>query len=327
MRVTPGLDTTLVIPIKDDGGVEREPDIAFNGTNYMAVWSEGDFGGMHTVRAARVTIEGAVLDSGIPFGKDSYLEYRPGIAFGGGRWLAIWYTYSEPYGIFARFLNNEGQPDGEAFDITTSPYGHFYEPDIASVGAHFLVIWNEQTTYTADDVLGMVVDSTGAAVTGVIPIATGPGFQSRPRVSGGDEFLVVWDDNGQVHGQRISAGGQLAGSSFEISDPTAADRQSADVALGTPNCMAVWMQYNAGSYDIFGNLDTPARIDQVDTQAVRVQRTWPTIVSGPLRRYVRTEDAVLYDVSGRMVTGEPGTPGIYFLVESRNGITKFIKVR
>jgi len=315
-----------VIPIKDDGGVEREPDIAFNGTNYMAVWSEGDFGGMHTVRATRVTMQGVVLDSGIPFGKDSYLEYRPGIAFGGGRWLAVWYTYSEPYGVFARFLNNEGQPDGEAFDITTSPYGNFYEPDIASAGAYFLVIWNEQTPYTADDVLGMVVDSSGTAVTGVIPIAVGPGFQSRPRVSGGNEFLVVWDDNGEIRGQKISAGGQLSGTSFEISDPTAGDRQSADVASGTHNCMAIWMQYNAGSYDIFGNLDTPARIDNADAPGVLVQKKVPTIVSGPLRRYARTEDAVLYDVSGRTVTGEPGTPGIYFLVESHDRIMKLIKV-
>ena len=315
-----------MIPIKDDGGVEREPDIAFNGTNYMAVWSEGDFGGMHTVRATRVTMQGVVLDSGIPFGKDSYLEYRPGIAFGGGRWLAVWYTYSEPYGVFARFLNNEGQPDGEAFDITTSPYGNFYEPDIASAGAYFLVIWNEQTPYTADDVLGMVVDSSGTAVTGVIPIAVGPGFQSRPRVSGGNEFLVVWDDNGEIRGQKISAGGQLSGTSFEISDPTAGDRQSADVASGTHNCMAIWMQYNAGSYDIFGNLDTPARIDNADAPGVLVQKKVPTIVSGPLRRYARTEDAVLYDVSGRTVTGEPGTPGIYFLVESHDRIMKLIKV-
>ncbi len=327
MRVTPGLDTTLVVPIKDDEGVEREPDIAFNGTNYMVVWSEGDFGGMHTVRAARVTMEGAVLDTGIPFGKDSYLEYRPGIAFGSGRWLAVWYAYSEPYGVFGRFLNNEGQPDGEAFDITTSPNGLFYEPDIASAGGNFLVIWSELSPYAADDVFGMVVDSSGLAVTGAIPIAVGPGFQSKPRVAGGDEFLVVWDDNGAIRGQRISADGQLSGESFEISDPIAADRQSADIAPGTNNCMAVWMQYNAGSYDIFGNLDTPASIDQIGPVAVRVQKTWPTIVNGPLRVYAHTEDAVLYDISGRIVSGEPRTPGIYFLVESPCRITKFIKAR
>jgi len=326
VRVTPSLDTINSLPVKADAGVEREPDIAFDGMNYVVVWSEGELGSMHTVRAARVTMQGAVLDSGIPFGKDSYFEYRPGIAFGDGRLLAVWYTYAEPFGVFARFLNNQAHPEGDAFEITTSPTGHFYEPDIAFAGGRFLVVWNEQTSYAGDEVFGQVVDSTGTLINDVIPIGVGPGYQSKPRVAGGDVFLTIWDQNGRIYGRRISVDGQLLGANFEISDTTTGDRSSADIAFGSDNCLAVWMQYNNNSYDIFGNLDTGTGIEDGTTPFAHENRTGSTIVTGSLRQLIDGKNCILYDVSGRIIGQEPIAPGVYFLVEDGRRTTKIIKV-
>jgi hypothetical protein len=327
VRVTPSLDTISSVPVKNDIGVEREPDIVFNGSNYVVVWSEGDFGGMHKVRAARVTTQGAVLDSGILFGKDSYLEYHPSVSFGGGHCLAVWYAYDEPYGVFGRFLNDQAQPIGDAFEITISQANHYYNPDIAYANGRYLIVWNEQTPYAGDEVFGQIVDTSGVLINDVIPIAVGPGYQSMQRVTGDNAFLTVWSQNGDIYGQTISTDGQLLGSHFDISDPVSGDRSSPDIAIGSENCLAVWMQYNINSYDIFGNIDTPAFINESRERPVCQMNAGPTIITGSLRQIIHKGNVMIYDISGRRIQHEPVSPGVYFVTDENQTTVKIIKIR
>lgn len=328
MRVTPSLDTINSIPIKADIGVEREPDIAFDGTNYVVVWSEGDFGAAHKVRAARVTTQGAVLDSGILFGKDAYLEHRPSIAFDGTRFLAVWYTYDVPFGVFGRFLNTQAQPDSEAVDIRVTSTGHFFEPDIAFANGKYLVVWYEQTATAGDEIFGQIIAPTGTLLGNAIPIAVGPGYQSNPRICSVDSsFIVVWHQNSKIYGQEVSANGQLIGSNFEISDPTTNDRSFPDIASGTDNCLTVWMQYSNGSYDIYGNLDIATGLLHSEDYSIRKSATIPTIVHGFNDHLLTDELNTLYDIAGRKVTSTYLVPGVYFLKRDDEILTKIIKIR
>jgi len=327
VRVTPFLKTISTISVKSDIGVEREPDITFNGSNYIVVWSEGDFGGMHKVRAARVTPEGAVLDSGILFGNDSYLEYHPSVSFGDNHCLAVWYAYDEPYGVFGRFLNDQVQPVGDAFEITISQANHNYNPDIAYADGRYLIVWTEQTSYAGDEVFGQIVDTSGALINDKIPVAVGPEYQSMPRVAAGSTFLAVWSQGGKICGQRISTGGQLLGSNFEISDPSVGNRSSPDIAFGSENCLAVWMQYDINSYDIFGNLDTPVGICDNEEVHLRCLHHIPTIITGRLHQFIGSDNYAVYDVAGRRILCENSSPGIYFAVDRTQGTIKIIKIR
>jgi hypothetical protein len=326
VRVTPGLDTINSLPIKADVGVEKEPDISFGGNNYLVVWSEGMFGGMHKVRAARVTTQGAVLDSGIPFGKDAYLEYRPSIAFDGTRFLAVWYNYSSPFGVFGRFINTQAQPQGDAFEIKLSNTNHLFQPDIAFAGSRYLVVWNEQTSSTGDDVLGQIIDMDGTFYGGVMPVSVGPGYQSNPRVTGGDAFIVVWDESGKICGQRVSAGGELTGPNFEISDTSSNERLSADIATGSANYLAVWMQYQNSSYDIFGNIDITTGINMTRAQIIHQDHLTATIIKGPLERFL-VHEYTIYDIAGRKVDREPNSCGVYFLERGGRIVKKIIRLR
>ena len=328
MRVTPTLDTINSIPIKADAGVEREPDITFDGTNYVVVWSEGDFGAAHKVRAARVTTEGVVLDTGILFGKDTYLEYRPSIAFDGTRFLAVWYTYDVPYGVFGRFLNTQAQPDGDAFDIRVTSTGHFFEPDIAYADGKYLIVWYEQTATAGDEIFGQIVTSNGTLLGNVIPIAVGPGYQSNPRICSDDSsFIVVWHQNSKIYGQKVSANGQLIGTNFEISDPTTNERSFPDIASGPDNCLTVWMQYSNGSYDIYGNLDIATGLFHTEDYFIQNRATIPTLVCGSLNYLLNDESNTLYDIAGRKVTSASLAPGVYFLKRGDEILTKIVKVR
>jgi hypothetical protein len=325
VRVTPDLDTINSLPIKADAGVEREPDITYDGNNYVVVWSEGVFASMHKVRAARVTTQGAVLDSGILFGKDSYLEYHPSIAYDGTRFLAVWFSYAPPFGIFGRFLNSQAQPDGDALDIRLSDTGHFFQPEIAFAGDRYLVVWNEQSSTTGDDVFGQLINTDGTMHGGIIPISTGSGYQSNPRVTGGNDFLVVWEEKGKIRGQRVSAQGQLIGTNFQISDTLSNDRQSPDIATGSDNYLAVWMQYSNNSYDIYGNIDILTGIGTTRDIHLSLPRPYSTIMSSTLIRFLK-RGYDLYDISGRKIEREPTGSGIFFLKKDDNIITKIIKV-
>jgi hypothetical protein len=326
VRVTPDLDTINSLPVKADVGVEREPDITFDGSNYVVVWSEGVFGGEHKVRAARVTTQGVVLDSGIIFGKDSYLEYRPSIAYDGTRFLAVWYSYTTPFGVFGRFLNSQAQPDGDAIDIRLSSTNHFYQPDIAFANDRYLVIWNEQTPYTGDDVFGQLVDPDGTMYGGIIPISTGSGYQSNPRVTGGNDFLVVWDESGKICGQRVSEQGQLIGPNFQISDTLSRDRQYPDIAKGTDGYLAAWMEYNNTSYDIYGNIDIVTGFGAACEQNLKQPPCHTTITRGTLARFLG-QGYTLYDIAGRNIEHNYVSSGIYFLEKDGRIITKIIKVQ
>ncbi len=326
VRVTPDLDTLNSIPIKADAGVEREPDIIFNGENYIVVWTEGIFAGMHKVKAARVNTEGAVLDSGIPFGKDAYLEYRPSIAFDGARALAVWFDYTAPFGVFGRFLNSQAQPDSDAIEIQLSNTMQLYQPDVAFAGNRYLVIWNEQTPYAGDEIFGQVVNTDGTLHGNVISIAVGPGYQSNARVTGGNAFVVVWDENGTIMAQRVSIEGELIGTNFEISDATSHDRQHPDIATGTTNHLAVWMQYQNSSYDIFGNLDVLTNINEMPVQSTSEEHLTATIIRGSLKSLL-TRDHTLYDVNGRRVDCRENTCGVYFLKKGARFVKKIIKIR
>jgi hypothetical protein len=326
VRVTPQLDTINSLPVKADEGVEREPDVTFNGTDYIAVWSEGEYAGMQKVRAARITTQGAVLDSGILFGAQSYNEYAPCVASDGSRSLAIWYNYQTPYGVFGRFLDEQAQPVGNEFAVHATTTAHIFVPDIIYAAGRYLVVWNEQTPYTGDDIFGQIIDTAGIFYGGIIDIATGPGYQSNPRLAAGDEFLVTWNQNGIIYGQRLAHDGQLLGANFRISDTTSNDRASPDIAFGAENYLTAWMQFANGSYDIYGNLDITTGIEQTKAPVAGTPMATSTIMSGSLHRYLQ-EGCTVYDVSGRKIEQEPEARGVYF-VRAKNGeFNKIIKVR
>lgn len=329
MRVTPQLDTIGSIPIKADAGVEREPDITFDGVNYIVVWSEGEFGGAHSVRAARVTPQGTVIDSGIPFGAGAYVEQRPGIAYDGVRCMAIWYHYQcTPYGVFGRFINSQAQPEGATITIRTTTNSNYFEPDIAFSAGNYLIVWNEGIIGSGDDVFGQIVDSDGQLIGGVIPIAVGAAYESNPRICSADNgFLVVFSQSSNIYGQWVSASGQLVGVNFEISDPGTCDRAYPDAAAGTNNCLTVWQQFSNNSYDIYGNVDISFGVNEADKSFAQKKTFKSLIVAGSVKEVLGQERYSLYDTSGRKIEAEPAAPGVYFAEMDNQTVTKIVKIR
>jgi len=328
VRATPELEILHSFPIKADSLVAQDPDIAFDGGNFMVVWSEGGFPGEHKVKAARVTTEGVVLDSGTLFGMGAYMEYKPVIDFDGDRYLTVWYNYNGvPYGVFGRFINTQCEPEGREFAIRLSDISYAFEPDIAFGNESYLVVWQELSLQYDDSVYGQIVSMTGELIGDVIPIATTSEYQSYPRIGTGTlHYLVVWEQESKIYGQWVSMSGELIGKNFAISDSCYYNRGNPDIAFGSNNCLCTWKEYHTDNNDIYGNLDILMQIKEEQVKPVKNYHGVSTIINGLL---ILPDDKKcrVYDITGREVVPNKVSPGIYFIEIDGTIKQKVVKVR
>lgn len=308
--------------------VGREPDICFGGENYLIVWSQGEFGGESKVRTARVSPQGAVLDTGIICGMDHYCEYRPCVAFDNDRYLVVWYNYVElPAGVFGRFVDQNCVPVGREFQIRDLPVNTCNDPDIAFLDSVYLIVWNEPSPQFDDDVYGQIINKDGTLIGSAIPIAIDTMYQYQARIAAADSlFLVVWNQEAQIFGQFITTNGALLGSNFPVSDHAMRPRDFPDIAYGNYQFLAVWQEFKYDDHGIYGNLDISPWINETYASTYLKRVNIPTIISGAF--YVPSGCAFrIFDISGRQIHTLDPVPGIYF-VEIEGKVTqKIIKIK
>lgn len=69
---------------------QRDPAVAWNGTRFLVVWSDGRSGGGTDVYGARVSAEGAVASPPLAIATASGDQTGPSVARDGPNWLAVW---------------------------------------------------------------------------------------------------------------------------------------------------------------------------------------------------------------------------------------------
>lgn len=75
----------------NEPGVQSEPEVGFDGTNYFVVWTDGR-GAKSELYAARVTQSGIVLDpGGIPLLKELDEQTHPSVSFDGENYLVAYH--------------------------------------------------------------------------------------------------------------------------------------------------------------------------------------------------------------------------------------------
>jgi hypothetical protein len=187
----------------------------------------------------------------------------PRVAYNGTNYLVVWNDYGSSSSnrlIRAQRISKTGAKVGSAFTIasTTTPT-YVYEPDVASDGSGWLVVWRQYTsaTTTTYAIVGQRVTSAGAlsgtAIT-VRPYTSGL-YKYRPRVAyGGGKYAVTWRERDQaaspykylIMAQVVDATtGALTGTVKQASTATYSNYPS--VTYGSAGFMLAW-DY---SYDVF----------------------------------------------------------------------------
>jgi len=320
VRVTPDLDTLGSFVICNNPGGQVDPAVVFNGENFLVVWSDPAYDRSPGIVVARVTPQGAVIDSGIQISEG---DASPDISFDGTRSLVVW---SEEFlGVQGRFVNNSAQPEDTVFTIARIA-ATSTEPKIAFANGVYLVVYADFcTTGISLDIYGQLVSSQGQLIGDAILIADGSAIQAYPDIDyDGTNFIVVWSQDAHgVYGQFISTDGFLIGDQFQISQDTSYSKEYPGVAAGLDNYLVVWSEYRDDS-DIYGNIDIEIGIDEESTQ--EISYILPSIISGPLILDNKSK-VIVYDVMGRAVNPDKLMPGVYFVITNSKAVQKVVKLR
>jgi hypothetical protein len=208
------------IPLGTTGLEEREPSVAWNGTNHLVVWSDGA-----DIVGRRVALDGEVVDDDpIVVSSAANNQWRPSVAWNGVNFLVVWEDYrqgSDATIFGARVAADGSVLDPQGFAVTAAV--RQYEPRIAWNGTNHLVVW---TNYSGSfqDIAGARVSTSGQVLDSTpIAISSAALGQSNPHVAwDGQRYLVTWDDNRtfdklDVYGARVASDGTLVdGTGVEI---------------------------------------------------------------------------------------------------------------
>ncbi len=301
------------IAISTAGSSQYATSIAFDGTNYLVVWSDTRANtGYSDIYGARVTPAGTVLDSaGIAISTAAGRQEWPSVAFGAGTYVVAWQderSTPESYDIYAARVSQSGavlDPAGIAIGTAANSQ---YSPTVAYHGSNYLVAWQDERAGFGGDIFGARVSQTGVVLDAMgIPISTATNGQRVPHLAfDGTNALVVWQDTrsgGQadIYGARVNqAGSVLDPQGIPIS--TAPHAQALpEIAFDGANYLAAWQDQRGSleSWDIYGARITPGG-SVLDPAGIPIStapeaQEWPSVAFGGTTYVVSWQDERVND--------------------------------
>jgi len=229
------------------------PALVFDGTNYLAVWTDTR-SAVGTIAGSRVSTAGTALDNPrIVISTAANAQMAPAVAFDGTNYLVVWVDNRAggSTDIYAARLSPTGTIlDGSGIPISVAP-GDQTAPAVVFDGTNYLVAWVDGRSGTATDIFGSRVTKAGSVLdTTGIPISLGTGNQTAPALSSdGTNDLVVWQDfragvDPSIYGTRVTKTGTvLSGAGTPIS--TNVDSVTPALAFDGTNYLVVWSRSGA----------------------------------------------------------------------------------
>jgi hypothetical protein len=249
----------------------RELDgVAFDGTNYLVVWTDIQPFPMTNRDIYGRFVSAAGAPTGIDFkisdgaGKDATL------AFGASSYLVAWTEDVANTETRARFVTPAGALQ-TPFTVNGSSAPSDNRGSMAFDGTNFLVVWcDEAVGLQSWDIFGQLVSPAAALVGGVLSFATAPGPQLVPFAAfDGLNYLITWTDGANdanedfvcdpgegtcldVYGQFLSPAGTLVGTNFPVvADP--GHQGQSPVAWGRGKYLVAWNErLGTPNEDVFG---------------------------------------------------------------------------
>ncbi|MBK7861489.1 MAG: hypothetical protein IPJ65_23320 [Archangiaceae bacterium] len=185
------LDPTS-LPVCDLPGVQDDPAVAFDGTNYQVVWRD-ERGGWQ-LYGARVSPGGVVLDVGGRALAPLSFNSQPEVASSGGAVLVVWNGDAVGGGrdLFGLRVSGTGAPVGSPFTVSAAA-GDEREAKVVSNGSGYLALWEDHRGATSD-IRAARIDSAGTVLdpTGMLLVGTAADERRPHAVWDGTQYLVTW---------------------------------------------------------------------------------------------------------------------------------------
>jgi hypothetical protein len=195
---------------------QRDPSIAFDGTNYFVVWQDRARNRGSDIFGARVDQSGRVLDSaGIIISAATNWQLGPAVAFDGTNYFVVWQdlrndsTRWNGPDIYGARVSQTGVVLDTAGIAICIAADRQWCPSIAFDGTNYLIVWEDRRK-GSHDIYGTRVSKSGEVLnpTGFI-ISNAANNQKSPSLSfDGKNYLVVWQDNRSgsfdIYGTRVN---------------------------------------------------------------------------------------------------------------------------
>uniref|UniRef100_A0A7V3VUF5 T9SS type A sorting domain-containing protein n=1 Tax=candidate division WOR-3 bacterium TaxID=2052148 RepID=A0A7V3VUF5_UNCW3 len=208
------LDTNYVIgpaPLN-----QKVPQAAFDGLNYLVVWSDERSGDVY---GARMTMSGELLDTfGIEVGKGAGVQSCPAVAFDGTNYLVVWAdTRNGQSDIYGSRVSPAGVVLDPGGILISGAPSHQVNPKVAFGRNYYLVVWQDgrfsgSSNWNTDIYCARVGVSGNVLEPNGIRIAHAQQNQSLrvPAVAfDGENYLVVWaaENPYSLRGARVDTSG------------------------------------------------------------------------------------------------------------------------
>jgi hypothetical protein len=182
------------------GCTNQRPSVAFDGTNYLVVFSRVTENGSTEIAGTLVSPSGTVNNGLEGFSIISDVSDAPDVAFDGSNYLVVSAKYNDNtlHDIYGARVNTDGHVLGEF--LIFSAQGGQVMSSIAFDGSNYLVIWSDTRSGSPvgpdADIYGARVAPTGTVLDPEgIPISTAQGAQEWPRIIfDGKNYFAVWED-------------------------------------------------------------------------------------------------------------------------------------
>ena len=241
----------------------RNPAIAFNGTNFFVVWerSERDQFG----NAVRKVFGRLLSPAGAPLNPPFFVMTgtTPDVAALDGTFLTV---AIQPIGSQMRYVQSVRVSAAGA--VLGSPAtvlsGFNFGPRVARLGARWLVVWEYRSRHDASTswIYGAFVEPSGTPSAGFqvaasdSPFGSGNSYDHAPHLAvSGSEALIVWSDNdtnlNNIKGRQIDAAGTLLGSNYGFVISGAAGSQFSPAASWDgQNYVVTWLDQRNEQYPV-----------------------------------------------------------------------------
>ena len=328
------------IPLVVGGDAHIFPVAAFNGANYLLVWDDMTDSGMGTIRCARVSPAGRVLDTAGVTICSALSTWMPVVTANGANWLVAWHDWrNEQYaGVYAARINAAGQLlDSGGFALGTGDVDQACAA-LASDGTNYLALW-ERFDKSMLDVRGARISEDGALLDSFMVRPAVDSYATPPCAGfDGTNYGVVWVDSSWgsawgIYGARIRPSGEVIDVT-PLASPIAWQSYypmvSMTLGAGSQALCAYpcWTdEYEGRTYNttrIWGRLGALAGI-QEKVGTLLSGSNGGTIVRGvlflPASTSPKLQTASLLDISGRKVMNLRSgandvralSPGVYFV--------------
>jgi len=149
------------------------PAVAFDGSNFLVIWSDTRMSPRADIFGARVSPSGSVLDTaGILISQAPQNQTSASLAHDGTNFLAVWEAHeaSASYVCGARVTRSGTVLDPEGIPISPQSVKHVNRPHVAFGDTNYFVMWAQSNASnclvcgTRVDQSGVVLDSAGITV-------------------------------------------------------------------------------------------------------------------------------------------------------------------